>query len=94
MSKLYINIEGVDDLNTKVDKLTSLIQNLNKSAEHTILDNKGLLDYLKISLTTAQKLRNEGKIAYSKDGRTGKIWYRLSDVLSYLDSCYNKRFKR
>lgn len=92
MSKLYIKIEGVDDLNTKVDNLTSLIQNQNKSAEHTILDNKGLLDYLKISLTTAQKLRNEGKIAYSKDGVTGKIWYRLSDVLAYLDSCYSKRF--
>lgn len=92
MSKLHINIEGVEDLNSKMDKLTLLIQNQNKSAEHTILDNKGLLDYLKISLTTAQKLRNDGKIAYSKDGRTGKIWYRLSDVLAYLDSCYNKRF--
>jgi len=92
MSKLHINIEGVEDLNSKMDKLTLLIQNQNKSAEHTILDNKDLLDYLKISLTTAQKLRNEGKIAYSKDGRTGKIWYRLSDVLAYLDSCYNKRF--
>ena len=92
MSKLHINIQGVEDLNSKMDKLTLLIQNQNKSAEHTILDNKDLLDYLKISLTTAQKLRNEGKIAYSKDGRTGKIWYRLSDVLAYLDSCYNKRF--
>jgi hypothetical protein len=92
MSKLHINIDGIDDLNSKVDKLTSLIQNLNKSAEHTILDNKGLLDYLKISLTTAQKLRNEGKLAYSKDGITSKIWYRLSDVFAYLDSCYNKRF--
>jgi len=92
MSKLHINIEGVEDLNSKMDKLTLLIQNQNKSAEHTILDNKDLLDYLKISLTTAQKLRNEGKIAYSKDGRTGKIWYLLSDVLAYLDSCYNKRF--
>ena len=92
MSKLHINIDGIDELNNKVDKLTSLIQNLNKSAEHTILDNKGLLDYLKISLTTAQKLRNEGKLAYSKDGLTSKIWYRLSDVLAYLDSCYYKRF--
>ena len=79
MSKLHINIEGVEDLNSKMDKLTLLIQNQNKSAEHTILDNKDLLDYLKISLTTAQKLRNEGKIAYSKDGRTGKIWYRLGN---------------
>ena len=93
MSKLHINIEGIDDLNTKVDKLTLLIQNLNKPPEYVILDNKGLLDYLKISLTTAQKLRNEGKLAYSKDGVTSKIWYRLSDVLAYLDSCYNKRFK-
>lgn len=58
MSKLHVNIEGIDDLNSKVDKLTLLIQNLNKPPKYVILDNKGLLDYLKISLTTAQKLRN------------------------------------
>ena len=92
MSNLNINIDGIDDLNSKVDKLTLLIQNLNKPPEYVILDNKGLLDYLKISLTTAQKLRNEGKLAFSKDSRTGKIWFRVSDVLVYLDSCYYKRF--
>ena len=92
MNNLNINIECIDDLNNKVDKLISLIENLNKSSEHIILDNKGLLDYLKISLTTAQKLRNEGKLIYSKDEMTSKIWYRLSDVLAYLDSCCNKRF--
>ena len=92
MSNLNINIDGIDDLNSKVDKLTLLIQNLKLPPEYVILDNKGLLEYLKISLTTAQKLRNEGKLAYSKDGVTSKIWYRLSDVLSYLDSCYNKPF--
>jgi hypothetical protein len=50
------------------------------------------MQYLKISATKAQKLRNEGKLAYSKESRTGKIWYRLSDVLTYLDSCYYERF--
>ena len=63
-----------------------------RSAKETIFDNKGLMEYLKISATKAQKLRNEGKLAYSKESRTGKIWYRLSDVLDYLDSCYYKRF--
>ena len=72
--------------------MKKIILEIGRSAEQTIFDNKGLMDYLKISSTKAQKLRNEGKLAYSKESRTGKIWYKLSDVLTYLDSCYNKRF--
>ena len=89
---IELNIKEISEIKETLVELKKIILEIGRSAEQTIFDNKGLMDYLKISSTKAQKLRNEGKLAYSKDSRTGKIWYRLSDVLIYLDSCYNKRF--
>ena len=89
---IELNIKEISEIKETLAELKKLFLEKNRSAEQTIFDNKGLLEYLKISATKAQKLRNEGKLAFSKDSITGKIWYRLSDVLVYLDSCYYKRF--
>ena len=89
---IELNIKEITEIKETLSELKKIIMENGKSSEQTIFDNKGLMEYLKISATKAQKLRNEGKLAYSKESRTGKIWYRLSDVLIYLDSCYNKRF--
>jgi hypothetical protein len=89
---IELNIKEISEIKETLVELKKIILEIGRSAEQTIFDNKGLMDYLKISSTKAQKLRNEGKLAYSKESRTGKIWYKLSDVLTYLDSCYNKRF--
>ena len=89
---IELNIKEISEIKETLSELKKIILEIGRSAEQTIFDNKGLMDYLKISSTKAQKLRNEGKLAYSKESRTGKIWYKLSDVLTYLDSCYNKRF--
>ena len=89
---IQINIKELAEIKEILSELKKMILDKSRSAEQTIFDNKGLMEYLKISATKAQKLRNEGKLSYSKDSRTGKIWYKLSDVLLYLDSCYNKRF--
>ena len=89
---IKIDIEGMDEILDSLSELKKMFLEKNRPANQQILDNKGLMEYLKISSTKAQKLRNEGKLAFSKDSRTGKIWFRLSDVLEYLDSCYYKRF--
>lgn len=89
---IELNIKEISEIKETLVELKKIILEIGRSAEQTIFDNKGLMDYLKISATKTQKLRNEGKLAYSKESRTGKIWYKLSDVLTYLDSCYNKRF--
>jgi hypothetical protein len=89
---IELNIKEITEIKENLIELKKMIQKIGRSAEQTIFDNKGLMDYLKISATKAQKLRNEGKLAFSKDSRTGKIWFRLSDVIKYLDSCYYKRF--
>ena len=92
MEKFELKLKGLESVDQKLDYLIEAIKKTGRSVEHEILDNKGLMEYLKISATKAQKLRNEGKLSFSKDSRTGKIWFRLSDVLIYLDSCYYKRF--
>ena len=89
---IKIDIEGINDIRDSLSELKQIFLEKNRPAEQQIIDNKGLMEYLKISATKAQKLRNEGKLSFSKDSRTGKIWFRLSDVLVYLDSCYYKRF--
>mgnify|MGYP005652973787 CR=1 FL=1 len=89
---IELNIKEITEIKETLSELKKIIMEKGRSSEQTIFDNKGLMEYLKISATKAQKLRNEGKLSYSKDSRTGKIWYKLSDVLLYLDSCYNKRF--
>jgi len=89
---IKIEIEGIKEIRESLSELKKMFLEKNRPAEQQILDNKGLMEYLKISATKAQKLRNEGKLAFSKDSRTGKIWFRLSDVLSYLDSCYYGRY--
>ncbi|MBT7896022.1 MAG: hypothetical protein HN564_03395 [Flavobacteriales bacterium] len=92
MEKFELKLKGLESVEQKLDYLIEAVKKTGRSVEHEILDNKGLMEYLKISATKAQKLRNEGKLSFSKDSRTGKIWFRLSDVLVYLDSCYYKRF--
>jgi len=92
MEKFELKLKGLESVEQKLDYLIEAVKKTGRSVEHEILDNKGLMEYLKISATKAQKLRNEGKLSFSKDSRTGKIWFRLSDVLAYLDSCYYKRF--
>lgn len=89
---IKIDIEGIKEIRESLSELKKMFLEKNRPANQQILDNKGLMEYLKISSTKAQKLRNEGKLAFSKDSRTGKIWFRVSDVLVYLDSCYYKRF--
>ena len=92
MEKFELKLKGLESVEQKLDYLIEAIKKTGRPVEQQILDNKGLMEYLKISATKAQKLRNEGKLAFSKDSLTGKIWFRLSDVLAYLDSCYYKRF--
>ena len=56
---------------------------LRKDPETIILDETDLCNLLHISKRHAIDLRKEGKIRYAKDG--GKIYYKLSWVLEYID---------
>ena len=93
MNNIKIDLKGLDDINQKLDFLMQKIDKQSLPPNQIIYDNKGLQEFLKISSGKAALLRKNGKLAYSKDSHTGKIWYKLSDILEYLDSCYYGRFK-
>lgn len=57
--------------------------NAKRPADQVILDECDFTRTLKISKRQAAKMRAEGVITYAKIG--GKIYYRLSEVLAYID---------
>lgn len=92
MSDLKININGIEEIKDTLSVIIKRLDKIHRPAEQTIFDNNGFQEFLKISASKARKMRDNGKIAFSKDSRTGKIWYKLSDILAYLNSCYYERF--
>ena len=66
-----------------VKELKAELLILQKDPETIILDETDLCNLLHISKRHAIDLRKEGKIRYAKDG--GKIYYKLSWVLEYID---------
>lgn len=58
------------------------IQEATRPPEEVIFDDVDLRDFLKVSKRTTASWRAEGIITFSKLG--GKIYYRLSDILSLL----------
>lgn len=67
-----------------------------RPADEVILNETDFLRTLKISKRQAAKLRAEGAISYSKHG--GRIYYKLSSVLDYINKYevkgidFNNRF--
>ena len=84
------NIENLDELNQKIDKLLPFIDQLARPPEQIILDDVALREMLKISKRTTAYLREKGLITYSKIG--SKIYYLLSDVLIFLKQNETKAF--
>jgi hypothetical protein len=76
------NIENLSTLTKKIDELLPIMQQIARPPDQTILDDVGLRDMLKMSKRSTAYLREKGLITYSKIG--SKIYYRLSDILSFL----------
>lgn len=92
MNKIELEITGLKELHHKLDMLADKVQSNSLPPEYVVYDNNGFQELLKISSSKAAELRNTGKIAYSKESATGKIWYKLSDIMEYLDSCRQEKF--
>ena len=52
---IQINIKELAEIKATLSELRKLILEKERAAKETILDNKGLMEYLKISATKAQK---------------------------------------
>ena len=92
MSKLEITIPELQHINQKVDLIIEYMKNHSENPEHVIMDNEELMAFLKISKSKAAMLRNEGKIPYSKESPTGKVWYLKSEVLQFIQNLRHEKF--
>ena len=88
---LLISEEGYNTLIEKLDTLIKAVGNLNPSDKDKTINSEELRAILHISAKTEQRLRNSGKITFSKNGR--KIYYRMADVHSYISKHSFKAFR-
>ena len=74
--------EEIQELMTTLENVKQILQNVSKPPEHVIFDDIDLRNFLKVSKRTSATWREKGELTYSKFG--GKIYYRLSDILTFI----------
>ena len=67
-----------------VDKLLGRINLEGPVNDGEFLTNKAVMEYLDLSRPTLQRMRNDGRLPFSKIGR--KVFYRRSDVEEMLEA--------
>lgn len=80
----------------RLDILSSYIKsqndfNLNAIDGDQLLDNQDVMQMLKISIRSLQRYRSSGKLPYYTI--SGKIYYKLSDVHSFIRDSFTYRIK-
>jgi hypothetical protein len=77
-------LDRFPELQEFLKDLEEIVNKAFRPAEEVVLDESDFCKFLKISKRLAAKLRAERLITYYKSG--GKLYYKLSDVLSYAFS--------
>lgn len=94
MEVIVIQSEAFQQIIRKIEEVKTMICEVKNKQPFTEiwLDNKQVCELLGISTRTLQSYRDEGKIGFSQIG--SKIYYKASDIESFLNKHYNKAFKR
>ncbi len=92
MEVVTIQSQAFQELVGKLDAINLRLTAKEKEPKEKWLDNQELMLLLKISKRTAQHYRDSGLISFSQVGN--KIYYRMTDVETLLQSHYNKAFKK
>lgn len=74
--------QQLDEIRNLITELKQAVENTSRPPEFVIFDDVDLRNYLKVSKRTTAYWREKGMITFSKLG--GKIYYKLSDVLSLI----------
>jgi hypothetical protein len=90
MEVITMQSEAYQNLIGKIEEINARLAQKEKQPNEQWLDNKELMDLLKISKRTAQHYRDTGIISFSQVGN--KIYYKLSDVEELMKKHYNKSF--
>ena len=90
MEAIFMTPEQYQKLLEKIEEINLRLQPSSKSIRDLIIDNDDFISIMKIHSRTAQRWRDDGKIAYSQVG--AKIYYTQDDIESFLRSHYNEAF--
>ena len=92
MEVITIQSEAFQEIVKKLEEINTRLNAKDKESKDKWLDNRELMQLLKISKRTAQHYRDSGLISFSQVG--SKIYYRLIDVEELLHKHYNKAYKK
>ena len=92
MEKLVLTEVDYKELHSKLDKITSQLNELGKqnSLSEKWLDNQDVCIILKISTRTLQNYRDKGILSFSQINN--KIYYKSSDIEKHLENNYVKKW--
>jgi hypothetical protein len=92
MQAVILSQEQYDDLLQKMNEIQYLVKTNKSEPSDVFMDNADFIRLMNISKRTAQTWRDEGVISFSQVG--SKIYYRMSDIESLLESRKVKAFKK
>jgi len=92
MNAVILKEEEYNELLNSIQEIKAKLNEKPKSLADEFIENEEFLKLMKISRRTGQTWRDEGIISFSQQGK--KIYYRMSDIKNFLDSNYNKSFKK
>jgi hypothetical protein len=83
--------EQYELLMSRIDTIHKEFSKKQKNPKEVIYDSQELMDLLKISKSTLQKMRDEGYIGFSQVN--GKFYYRQSDINEMLEKNFKPAFR-
>ena len=83
--------EQYELLMSRIDTIHKEFSINKKNPKEVIYDSQELMDLLKISKSTLQKMRDEGYIGFSQVN--GKFYYRQSDINEMLEKNFKPAFR-
>ena len=86
---MTISKKQYEKLQAELKEIKSYLKKIALPHE-TYLTNSQFIEVMGVSIKTAQTWRDEGKIAFSQEGR--KIYYSLTDIEEFMKNNYNQAF--
>ena len=83
IASYFLHQEKLKEIHDRLNSIDDNLERISDNPNHRILNNSEFCKVLNICKKTAQRIRNQGMVKYSKVGSS--IFYIFSDVLEMLD---------
>lgn len=92
MNAMIITKEQFDELNSRIEKIFSILTEKSKEVKFDYIDNSDFIRLLKISPRTAQSWRDAKMVRFCQIG--AKIYYKLDDVKHFIEGHAFEKLKK